>query len=426
MPDRPNILFIFPDQLSARWMGCYGNDIVQTPCLDRFATKAVKFDRAYTNVPLCTPFRGCLLTGKYPSQTGITENGDCLPDGCKTLADFLNDAGYDTHYIGKWHISGEPHALRAVPPNKRGGFKSFIGWESHHVDHYDGLIWTDDQTEPVKLPGHETDGLTDIVCSELQALASSDSPFFMAVSYQAPHAPCTPPNEYLKKYDSSVLDGPDNTDRDAWFRKPGWNADYGIEEFRKRYFGEISHLDAAMGRVLDALEATGLAENTIVIFTSDHGEMCGCHGRFGKGLMFDEAVRVPLLLRVPGINDADAIERPVSSIDLLPTILDFAGIDIPETAEGISFAPELTDGPTSSPPADVFIEHRQDCIIRRHLKLVTNRDSNEVTHLFDLERDPFELDNLAGKIDPAFQDDMLRSLNEWRDRIRRVRGEPAS
>jgi arylsulfatase A-like enzyme len=161
---KKNILFIFPDQLGARWLPTYGNPVIKTPNIEKLEETSVVFDNAYTNIPLCTPYRACLFTGKHPSENGVYKNGMCLPENTTTLADHLNDNGYDTHYIGKWHLSGDPQANRWVPHDQRGGFKNFIGWESHHVDHYKGLIWKDDPDTPIELKGHETDGLTDIVC----------------------------------------------------------------------------------------------------------------------------------------------------------------------------------------------------------------------------------------------------------------------
>jgi len=418
----PNILFVFPDQLGARWLPAYGNSLVQTPNLDRFGAQSTLFSRAYTNSPVCTPYRSCLFTGKYPSQTGVTENGMELPRGEATLADHLNDVGYDTRYIGKWHLSGKPSANQWVPPEKRGGFGHFIGWESRHVDHYDGLIWADHPGQSMQLAGHETDGLTDIVCRELQNRVVGRLPFFMAVSYQAPHPPCTPPDEYLRIYDASVLEHPPNTENDAWFSQPDWGADYGVEEFRKRYFGEISHLDTAFGRIMHTLDETQLADNTIIIFTSDHGEMGGCHGLFQKGTMFEEAVRVPLIVRMPGATAGQVVERPVATVDLFATLLDFAGATVPEGVEGCSFVPDLGKASIHPAESDLFLEYGgQDCVVRRKMKLVAERDSDRVTHVFDLERDPFEMHNLATYLDVVECSDLLQALNNWRKRTRQPR-----
>lgn len=339
-----------------------------------------------------------------------------LPTDQPTIAHHLNKVGYSTHYIGKWHLSGEPHGNRWVPPEQRGGFQHFIGWESHHVDHNAGLIWYDDPDNPRELHGHETDGLTDIVCEELKTLASSEKPFFMVVSYQAPHAPCSPPDRDLQRYDQSVIACPPNTEEESWFKHVAWNADYGVEEFRKRYFGEISHLDAAFGRVLDTLENAGLAENTIVIFTSDHGDMGGCHGLFGKGVMFDESVRVPLLVRLPGVK-ARTVDTPVSTVDLFSTILDMADAEAPRDSQGCSLLPVMNG--RSHTTTDVFIEYRDDCIVRGDLKLITKRDEEVITHCFNLSKDPYELSNLAGTLNNETRASLLGSLREWRNRTRR-------
>ena len=184
---KPNILFVFPDQLSARWLGCYGNPVVHSPNLDRFSEESVLFRNAYTNCPLCTPYRGSLLTGRYPGQTGVSKNGMALPPEAETIVSLLNDASYNTYYVGKWHLAGAPQADRWVPPDKRGGFQNFIGWESHHVDHFQGRIWEDDPEIPIVMEGHETDALTSIVCDRLENVV--EDPFCMFVSYQAPHPP---------------------------------------------------------------------------------------------------------------------------------------------------------------------------------------------------------------------------------------------
>ena len=150
-------------------MGCYGHTIVQTPRLDAFAEESTLFSQAFSASPVCTPYRSCLLTGKYPSQTGVKHNGMALADGFPTFADYLNDAGYSTYYMGKWHLSGDPQQNRWVPPEKQGGFQHFIGWESHHVDHMQGLIWGDDPDAAIEMKGHETDGLTSMVLDQLKA-----------------------------------------------------------------------------------------------------------------------------------------------------------------------------------------------------------------------------------------------------------------
>lgn len=199
------MLFVLADQLGARWLPMYGNSIVQTPHLSEFAEQSTIVDRAITTSPVCTPYRGCLLTGRYPSQTGVLENGQAFPDDETSLADRLNDGGSATHYLGKWHLSGAPQENRWVPPEARAGFQHFIGWESHHVNHFQGRIWGDDPAISEEMPGHETDALTDIALRQLEVAAEAEQPFFMMVSYQAPHPPCSPPEAYRSQYDNRDL-----------------------------------------------------------------------------------------------------------------------------------------------------------------------------------------------------------------------------
>ena len=151
----PNILFVLPDQLGARWLPTNGHATVSTPHLGQFADESTVFERAISTSPVCTPYRGCLLSGLYPSQTGVLGNGQPYPADVRSLADHLNDGGYATYYVGKWHLSGAPQENRWVAPHKRAGFQHFVGWESHHVDHYAGLIWRDDPADAQVMSGHE-------------------------------------------------------------------------------------------------------------------------------------------------------------------------------------------------------------------------------------------------------------------------------
>ena len=413
---RPNLLFVFPDQLGARWMGCYRNPIVQTPVLDAFAQENCCFTQAYTNSPICTPYRGCLFTGRYPCQTGVTENGHALPAQETMLADCLNDAGYHTSYVGKWHLSGAPHCNRWVPPAQRGGFQEFVGWESHHVDHYVGRIWEDDPNSPFIMLGHETDALTDIAIERLER-AGRRQPFAMFVAYQAPHPPCTPPDEYAQQYQGRDLCLDPSSDRSAWFSNSAWQANYDLHTFRERYFGEISHLDAAFARILRRLTELGLSDNTIVIFSSDHGEMNGCHGRFGKEVMYQESVHVPLLIRMPG-QTGRQVSQPVSTVDLLPTLLDLAAACAKPDAEGESFASLLRGNKVDSRERPVFIEYQQSCVIQGRLKLVADYAAHKPLALYDMLCDPYELHNLVAD---AEQEDtvqgLLERLQNWRRRV---------
>ena len=330
------------------------------------------------------------------------------------MAHYLNDLNYETHYIGKWHLSGAPHKNRWIPPNKRAGFKHFIGWESHHVDHNKGLIWKDNPDNHIELKGHETDGLTEIVCQELKEI-NQNKPFFMTVSYQAPHAPSSPPKKYYDLYNSSVLDDGPNTDKKAWFKNDAWSADYDVEEFRKLYYGEITHLDAAIGNILKTLTECGLDDNTVIFFTADHGDMAGCHNLFGKGVMYDESVRVPLMV-YDSRQHAQTIEHNIDTVDIHTTILDTAGYTNDEHSEGRSFLPILKG--TKVKNKDIFIEYKDDCIIRDQIKIITKKNSDKIDAIFNLKNDPYETNNLIDQFDPEVKERMLKSLKEWRKQVR--------
>jgi arylsulfatase A-like enzyme len=363
------------------------------------------------------------LTGRYPSQTGITENGYRIPPGERTLAQCLDAAGYDTVYYGKWHLGGPPGGNRWVPPEARGGFREFCGWESHHVDHWSGWTWKDAPEEPIELEGHETDGLTDLAADKLRELSSRERPFAMFISYQAPHPPCSPPRPHLSSYTANPPRLRENAQPHARFVKPEWGCDMTTEEFLPGYFGEISHLDAAFGRLLETLEETGLDRNTIVVFTSDHGEQAGSHGLFGKEVMYEESLRVPLAVRHPGgraawgFSNGSKASRLVSSVDLFPTLLDLLGVPVPDSAEGRSLVSSGEEREC------VFAEYDTSCIRTRHYKLVTDRDVTRTLALYDLAADPFEQVNRGGE-GAQIEAELFEELRRWREDVDSRAGEP--
>lgn len=413
---QPNVLFVFPDQLGGRWTGIGGSETVETPRLEEFAAEGVNFEQAYTNTPVCTPYRSMLLTGRYPSQTGVRNNGQPLPPDVPTLAEVFDDGGYHPCWIGKWHLGGEPQEQRWVPPEERGGFEDFIGWESHHVDHTDGRIWADDPAEPIELSGHETDALTEIAVDRLESLISADrDPFAMFVSYQAPHPPCTPLSPYVDPYEDRELCTEPTCDPDAPFE--GWGHEYTTGEFRRRYYSEITQIDDAFGRLLDTLDAAGVADETLVVFTSDHGEMNGCHGRYGKSVFYEESIRVPLAVRGPGVSDGRTVGDPVSAIDLFPTLLDLCGLRPPDPVPGESLAGVVTgDTPDRRRP------HFFECddwigVLRGSRKLLADREDCTPRAFYDLDRDRWERENLLGDVDESTVEPLRSELETWHRRV---------
>jgi arylsulfatase A-like enzyme len=419
--DLPNLVFVFPDQMGASWLGCYGNAQVDTPAIDRFAAEGLVFSRAYSASPVCTPFRGTLFTGRYPCQTGIVENGLRIPPREVTLAERFNEGGYHTAYVGKWHLSGRPGGNRWVPPRERAGFQRFLGWESHHVDHWQGRIWGDDPDRPILMQGHETDALTELACSTLDGLKS---PFCLFVAYQAPHPPCTPPRELLQEYEGKPLTyRPNVTDTSLWYRRPEWGCDYGLRTFVDRYRGEISHFDRAFGRLLERIEAMNLSESTIVVLTSDHGEMAGCQGLYGKGVMYEEATRIPFVVRCPG-GIRGRTRALLSSVDFFPTLLDLCGLPPASTPEGISYGP-LIRGEEQEARASVYMQYKGLGLRSDRHKLVADAGATELTALYDMDADPYEMTNLIGDPDHRLvARDLADALRAWLQDVRLRVGDP--
>ncbi|MFW5858346.1 MAG: sulfatase [Planctomycetota bacterium] len=427
-PDHPNLLFVFADQLGALVTGCYGQPQVRTPNLDRLAEDAVRFENAYTVAPLCTPFRGALFTGRYPAQTGIFRNGQRLPDGEPTLADRFNAAGYRTAYVGKWHLAGGPVGTW-VPPGTRGGFTDFVGWDCGHARHLGQQYFDGDCPDELPLEGHETDALTDIAIERLQRHAAGDAPFCLFVSYQAPHPYCDPPEEYLAIYRDTELAYRPTVDPDARFT--GYRnlatGEQDLKTWTERYFGEITHLDAALGRLFGELDRLGLRENTVLVFTSDHGDMGGCHGRFEKSVAYEEATRIPVLVRGPGVTGGRVVAEPFSSIDFFPTLLGLCGLPPCPTAEGADWADHLAGRTDTAPRRDIIMQLASwACIRRGDEKLTLSLDGSETNALFRLSADPYETDN---RVDDPAEEATVHALAEaYRHFLQKLRerdGTPA-
>ncbi len=239
------------------------------------------------------------------------------------------------------------------------------------------------------------------------------------LSYQAPHPPCSPPSQYRALYEERDLLTEPNADRSAWFKHAGWKADYAVATFRQLYFGEISQLDAAFGRLLTALEQQGLSENTLVIFTSDHGEMAGAHGLFGKGVMYEEALHVPLIIRAPGQTVGRRTRYPAATIDLLPTVLDYAGCPAPTAGEGQSLRPWI-EGRGGARERIVISEYQNFCAAAGPWKLFTRGRSLENAALYNIADDPYELRNrLDDPVCAEIQAELSGALASWQHRVDR-------
>ena len=293
MPSNPpyNILFIFADQMHRYALNCMGTEDIHTPYLDKLASEGVLFTNAYSNCPICGPFRINLFTGLYTRQTGTYRNGDRIPENIPTLAGTLNEYGYRTGYVGKWHIGGAGNIT--IPPELRGDFTEFIAYQCYNGFH-ENVVFYDEANQTHAFDRHRTCVTTDLAVERLEGM--HEQPFALFVSYQAPHYPEQPDPEYQLLYKDLVINRrPNSAEIDPYTRTysppspqpPELCPDYqrygnDLDEYLRLYYGMVSQIDAEVGRLLDALERLGIADHTVVVFTADHGDMQGSHGLKNK------------------------------------------------------------------------------------------------------------------------------------------------
>jgi len=348
-PEKPNLLFVFTDQHRKQALGFMNEDPVLTPNLDKLAREGLAFNNAVSTCPICSPFRAMLMTGRFPMSTGITSN--CMPgtdlemdQNEMCIGDILKANGYRTGYIGKWHLeipslnrsenpedaATDPWDGWTPPGPRRHGFDFWYAYNSNGK-HFDPNYWMD-SPERIDIDqwsvAHETDMAIDFIehCPE-------NKPFALFMSWNPPHNPYVAPEQYMELYEERDIPDRPNVEPDQRYRK----------RF-KSYLAAVSSCDDHMGKLMDYLEKKGLSENTIVVFTSDHGEMMGSHGRYAKSVWYDESIGIPFIIRWEGKIHPGIEKMPFACYHFMPTLLELMGIDIPETVEGTSYADLITGG----------------------------------------------------------------------------------
>jgi len=411
---RPNIIFYFSDQQRWDTVGCYGQSLPITPNLDRMAQEGVRFEHTFTCQPVCGPARSCLQTGKWATETGCFRNGIALPMEETTIAHLLSAEGYRVGYVGKWHLAstiglpGQPHIdyqTAPIPMERRGGYVDYwvasdiLEFTSHSYDGH--MFGADMQRRDFAAGRYRADCVTDFA---LEFLRSHDRrrPFFLFVSFIEPH----------HQNDHNRYEGPVGS-RERWanYEIPGdlantagdWRENY------PDYLGCCHSLDENLGRVRAELEALGLAEDTLIIYTSDHGSHFRTRNGEYKRACHEGCIRVPLVARGPGFRGGRVVDDLVSLIDLPPTILAAAGVRAPETMRGRPVQ-ALLDGPRADWPEDVFLQISESQVGRairtRQWKYSVYAPDKRGGHdasaeryveeyLYDLERDPHERSNLV-------------------------------
>jgi len=345
MPDRPNLVYVFADQWRADATGYAGDPNVKTPHLDRLAGESINFNTHVANCPVCTPARACLITGQYPLTHGLFVNDVRLPDNGHSIAHELNRAGYDTGWIGKWHLNGHGRSA-PVAPEHRQGFAFWRGRECCHDYHHD--YWFDDEGTRHDWPGYDADAQTADAIDFINERAGGGTPFALFLSWGPPHNNYfTAPDAFRAMYDPADIVLRDNVPADR------------AEQARKElagYYAHCSALDACVGRLLQCLDDADAAADTLFVFASDHGDCLHSHNVQRKQWPFDESVRVPFLLRWPRKfhRKPSTITAPFGTVDIMPTLLSLMDVPIPDTVEGRDFAPFLR-GKANPPQREALI-----------------------------------------------------------------------
>lgn len=413
MDRKSNILFLLSDQHNAKVLGCSGNEVVRTPNLDRLAGEGTRFDQAYCQNPLCLPSRASLLTGQHSRNIGMYTNTDIMEPNSCTIPRELSAHGYRTCLIGKAHFNGEQfHGYQERP------YGDFYG-QAHQPDPRRtpengeaGLGQLVGNAGPTGIPLPLTQ--TEICASEASKWLQThvdlhpEQPFFLSVNFDKPHFPVRCPEQYFDHYDGRlhVPDIPADCHERAvpFVRKAmerfGFDGQDG-DRYLAAYYGCVEWVDDAIGRIVHVLDYLGLADDTMVIYASDHGDLCGEKGAWNKTLFFDSSARVPLMIRCPSLFPAQRMERsPVGLIDLFPTICEVAGIPVPPSCEGVSLRASLTGsdsfarGPVFSESAFLGEPTDGGCMIRSG-KWKYTRYLDGAQELYDLEEDPGEWHNLV-------------------------------
>jgi arylsulfatase A-like enzyme len=425
---RPNVLFILADEWRAQATGYNGDANVKTPVLDRLAGESISFDTAVGGTPVCCPARASIMTGQYPLTHGVYINDVELKPSGTTLPQLFANAGYQTGFIGKWHLYGSPDGnygrrLAFVPPENRLGFNYWKACECTH-DYNHSLYYEGSDRTPKYWPGYDAFAQTTDACQFMVEQAKGKNPWFLFLSLGPPHFPYeTAPEPFRSQYATHPIslrpNVPDSRQAEA----------IGI---LRGYSAHIAALDSCLARLLKTLQSTGTAEDTIVVFTSDHGDMMLSQGLTTKLYPWDESIRIPLLVRYPRKfgNRGARVKTPAGQPDILPTLASLANLPVPDGVQGRDLSKELKHGTATgandsgallSLPVPITEARRYGFAEYRGLRTQRYtyvRALGAPWLLYDNVIDPYQMHNLA---DSPGSRSLQRDLDEQLQReLRRV------
>ena len=434
MIERPNLIFLFGDQLGYNHCGYAGDEQAITPNIDSLAAQGVNFSNAVSNMPVCAAYRATLLTGMYPTSTGMVINELRMRTDLQCFGHVLTQGGYETCWIGKWHLyanelgnHNDPKNSYTPPGPDRLGFDGYwAAYGFHHV-YYGAYYHTDSPAKIYYGEGvYEPDAQTDMMIEWLESLPKGPEakPFAAFLSYGTPHDPFSDdnvPDEYRAMFGEKDFPHPPNyrAENDPYADNWGRLTEEeraNLPHARRNHHAMTANLDWNIGRLLEAMERAGFSDNTIVVFSSDHGDMMGAQGRKAKNIFYEEAARIPFLVRWPGVAPAGHVSDVcLSTVDMMPTLLSLMGLPIPESVEGMDLS-QCVRGEAEPQPEAAFLQNTGACAIwedghewralrdKQYTYAIYRADRSE--RLFDNVNDPYQMCNLAG--DPRYQDTVDR------------------
>lgn len=414
-----------PDQFRGMDIHVMGNQQVRTPAMDQLAADGALLRRTYANCPVCCPARGTLLTGKYAHRHGVDVNDAPLPSEEVTIAEILKEKGYRTGFVGKWHVEGGKRQPGFVPPGPRR--QGFDFWAANICTHnYWNMQYFRDTPDPIDMPGYSARTFTDEAIGFLEQ--KSDQPFCLFVEWGPPHNPYVAPPEYMNLYEPDGL-----RMRRNWVD----GVRNGSRNDIAGYYAAITFIDDQIARLMEVLEETGKAKDTIVLLTSDHGDMLGSQGTYLKRKPWEESISVPGMIRYPaGIQPADRTDLVFSHVDVVPTLLGLAGVEVPEGMDGANLSEALFAGPSeesAEAPESVYLQSYTPTEQSefppwrgvRTARYTYARQQNQPWLLYDNETDEFQTENLVdhpdhaelrARLDQMTMDWFEKTGDDWRER----------
>ncbi len=397
--DRPNILFLLTDQWRFDSFGYAGNKDVRTPNIDQLEKESINFTEAVSGVPVCCPMRASLLTGQRPLTHGVFMNDVSLDPNANSIGKILGSAGYQTGYIGKWHVDGNGRS-NFIPRERRQGFQYWKVLECTH--NYNNSFYYADGPEKLKWDGYDAIAQTRDAQHYIKIASKSEKPFALFIGFGPPHAPYhTAPQKYREMYDAKKI-------------KIRPNIPHSFRELARKdlagYYAHCTALDDCIAGLWDTLKATKQEEDTIIVLTSDHGDLIGSHGAYKKQQPYEESIRVPMLFHYPKQfgRKGKRVKSLMNTEDIMPTLLGLSGVSIPQTVEGLDFSDHMKGGANPndgsvllSCPAP-FGQWARRWGGKEFRGLRTNQytyveDLRGPWMLFDNIKDPFQLDNLLAE-----------------------------